>query len=72
MKFKFTGINNPRTKDGGFTDIACDCCGCKASAYLNLEIDMVACIICKGCLLKGVDIINDTILQDSIEKRRLK
>jgi hypothetical protein len=72
MELKFLGINNARTEDGGFTDLTCDRCGCKASAYLRINFITMSYVLCKGCLLEGVDVIDNTILQDSIEKGRLK
>jgi len=69
MKTEFESISNPRTPEGGFKypDLKCHSCGCLTSAYLLLgveyEIDMTeSVVLCKGCLDKGIHMINKTIL----------
>ena len=64
---------NARTPDLGFeTDKRCGLCGCVSSAYLEIIISAEPCslyrdtdIICKGCLLMGVDIIDKGILEQT-------
>ncbi len=64
----FMPINDPRTKDGGFGDYVCHRCGVKSTAYIKIQNT----VLCKGCLLDGVDVIDRTMLQDCIRKGELK
>jgi hypothetical protein len=68
MKFKV--INCPRNKDGGFGLQRCDRCKGKSTAYVEIEFKEKAfkVVLCKGCLLEGVDHINTTMLNDCINK----
>ena len=71
MEFmEFTEINNPRKEDGDFGDHSCNKCNGKSPAYLKIDFNYVNLSIklCKGCLLEGVDIIDETILLDCIRK----
>lgn len=64
MKIEFEGINNPRKEDGGFGEYRCSR-GCPPTgAYLKLKMWKKNIILCKGCLLEGIDLINKTILND--------
>jgi hypothetical protein len=67
-------LNNPRTEDGDFGPWRCDACGSSSPAFVVLSIRNEDMIICKGCLLDGIEIINQTILKDAVEKgkRRLE
>lgn len=72
-------INNPRKPNGDFGDVSCDVCGIYSSAYVALSTSVVhrayevhKTVVCKGCLLDWVDLINKTILQDVVEKGRRK
>lgn len=60
-------INNPRKENGDFGPIKCQVCENYSSAYVELK-DNTYTIVCKGCLLNWVDLINKTILNDCIEK----
>jgi hypothetical protein len=68
---------NARTADLGFaTDERCGRCGCISSAYLEIVIaadDPCALfankeVICKGCLLNGVDVIDKGLLDQAKKK----
>lgn len=67
---------NARTPNLGFaTDKKCGRCGCVSSAYLEIIIAAEPCsllrdkdIICKGCLLRGVDIIDKGMLEQTKKK----
>ena len=67
---KFNSINNPRTEDGGFGKQRCDRCSGVSTAYLEIEFTYPdhSVVLCKGCLLEGVEIINKTMLDDCIRK----
>ena len=60
---------NARTPDLGFeTDRKCGLCGCVSSAYLEITVATQFRnkeVICKGCLLLGVGIINEGILEQT-------
>jgi len=69
---KFLVVNNPRERNGDFGPRQCSGCKNYSSAYICLGKsgdDLF--LLCKGCLLDAVDIINKTILQDCIEKGKL-
>ena len=73
----FVPINNPRTVDGGWEDGTYGCHNCQkiTSAYIGIEFSFcgmhLAMIkLCKGCLIKGEDLINGLILDQS--KTRVK
>lgn len=63
-------INNPRTPEGGWKDeTGCDVCGKISSAYVGIqEKSSMVTVICKQCLLNGVNTINKNIL-DQTKKR---
>ena len=72
-------INNPRKPNGDFGDIKCGYCDSYVSAYIELISfnsnkmqDSSLIILCKSCLLDWVDQINETTLQDAIDKGRLR
>jgi len=67
---KFKAINCPRTEDGGFGPQRCSNCDGRSTAYLEIEFEEEAfsVVLCKGCLLNGVEIINNTMLEDCIRK----
>ena len=71
---KFKAINDPRTKNGEFGKQRCHRCGCKSTAYLKIEFKdhRLSVVLCKGCLLEGVEIINNTMLEDCIKKGKNK
>lgn len=62
MKKEWLTIKNPRKKNGDLGDLKCDYCGCQTGAYLLMDCFNQSPMICKGCLLDGVDEINKTIL----------
>ena len=65
---KFEGINNPRKEDGDFGDYRCSR-GCPPTgAYVKLGERWNDILLCKGCLLEGIDLINKTILNDAVTK----
>lgn len=75
---KVTGINNPRKSNGDLGDIVCGLCYNSSSALLALETtvfhrphEVHKTIICKGCLLDWVELINKTMLDDIVRKGRL-
>jgi len=70
---KFNAINCPRTEDGGFGPQRCDNCDGKSTAYLEIEFEEkdFSVVLCKGCLLNGVEIINNTMLKDCIRKGKV-
>lgn len=66
---KFLVTNNPRKKNGDFGPKQCSGCKNYSSAYILLgKSGNTEFLLCKGCLLDAVDIIDKTILQDCIEK----
>lgn len=65
-------VNNPRTEDGDFGPWRCDACGASNPAFVRMIIKNENLLICKGCLEKGIKIINKTILEDAVHKGRLK
>lgn len=72
-----TPINNPRKPNGDFGDVSCDVCGCYTSAYVDLRTsiphrlyEIHSTVVCKGCLLEWIALIDHTILNDVVEKGR--
>jgi len=72
-------INNPRKKNGDFGDVSCDVCGTFSGALVALSTvmlhrpyEMHRTVVCKGCLLKWVTLINKTMLKDAVDKGRSK
>jgi len=67
---KLIGINNPRTREGGWEDIlGCAFCGAVSSAYAGIDIeDIILLKICKGCLCEAEKII-DRLLLDQCKHR---
>ena len=70
-------INNPRKPDGNFGDVCCDVCRNYSSAYVELNTSVYhrayethRTVLCKGCLLDWVGLIDKTILNDVVEKGR--
>jgi hypothetical protein len=73
---------NTRTADLGFaTNKRCEKCGCVTSAYLEVTMSepspffispspflVSRGVICKGCLLNGVNIIDKGILEQAKKK----
>lgn len=66
--FKMWPISNPRTPDGKWKDMGgCDICGNISSAYLGVqEKGNMAIVVCKGCLLKGAGLIDETVLKQCL------
>jgi len=69
---EFSPIKNSRTADGKWVDMkGCHRCGKISSAYVQLDIyqnhSLIATNIklCKGCLCKGEEIIDKTILSQT-------
>lgn len=65
-------VKNPRKENGDLGDIGCDVCGAHTGAYVKLIHLNNFVTVCKGCLLDWVAVIDKTILQDVVEKGRLK
>ena len=67
---KFNSINCPRTENGGFGPVRCENCDGRSTAYLEIEFEEqnFKVVLCKGCLLNGVEIINNTMLEDCVRK----
>ncbi len=67
---KLIGINNPRTKEGGWEDeLGCPFCGSVSSAYAGIVVeDVIELRICKGCLTEGEKKI-DRLLLDQTKHR---
>jgi len=61
-------INNPRKSNGDFGDFCCEVCGNYTGAYIVFKETN----ICQSCLLRWVDSIRNTILQDAVDKGRLR
>ncbi len=67
---KLIGINNPRTKEGGWEDESgCDFCDSVSSAYAGIVIKILHTVItfkiCKGCLCDGEKKIDRLILDQT-------
>jgi len=70
---KFLVVNNPRESNGDFGPRQCSGCKNYSSAYIFLgRSGSTDFLLCKGCLLDAVDIIDATILQDCIEKGKIR
>lgn len=72
-KICFREISNPRKGDGWqCNDIKCDKCGTITNAYVSIIITadywkiLHSIVLCKGCLLKGVDLIDETVIRQCI------
>ena len=71
--FKVKTISNPKTEDGKEGWRSCDVCKKKREAYLgieypipmNSEMPPVKIIICKSCLIKGIKLIDEAILNQA-------
>lgn len=61
--WSWTVIKNPRKPNGDLGDVICDFCEVSTGAYLVLP--NYGGLICKSCLLKGIDFINKIILTDN-------
>jgi len=64
----FIGVNNPRQENGDFGPETCSKCGESSTAYVFIGVWANPFVLCKGCLLEAVDIIDRTILDDCINK----
>jgi hypothetical protein len=64
---RFEAINNPRKDNGDFGDASCHICKTYSGAYIKINDS----IICKGCLLAFVDVIDKTILNYTVRKGKL-
>ena len=76
-KIPFKIVHNPRKENNDLGDIACERCGEKSSAYLStfdhssLTGRLCGLIICKRCLLEGIDMINKAILSTVVKKKKI-
>jgi len=62
MNIEFKGISNPRI-GYDFGPVKCDKCRCDSNAFLEIKIaPKIKIVLCKGCLVKGEDVINKTVL----------
>ena len=71
MKIEFNGINNSRLYNGDFGFNWCDRCGSQQSALVMVERLNDTFRLCKTCLLEAVNIVDETILKDVVDKGRL-
>lgn len=76
---KMEMISNPRKENGDFGDTCCDLCGNYTGAYVALNTtvfhrpyEIHRTVVCKGCLLDWVELINETILQIAVKRGRQK
>jgi hypothetical protein len=67
-KIDFIPKNNPRLENGDLGFDWCDRCGNINPAYIVIHTKADTFRLCKGCLLEGISIIDQTILKDAIEK----
>ena len=68
MQIEFEGINNPRAEDCGFGNHRCSR-GCPPTgAYVKLKMSRKNIILCKRCLLEGIALIDQNILNDAVVK----
>jgi hypothetical protein len=74
---KIEAISNPRKSNGDFGDHSCDLCGNFSGAYVSLSTavyhrphELHRTVVCKGCLLQWISLIDKTILNDAVEKGR--
>ena len=65
-------ISNPRKPDGDFGDTSCDLCSNYSGAYVKLIHINSAVVVCKGCILSWIDLINNTVLDHAVESGRLR
>lgn len=72
FEIEFSDVSNPRHGNGWKYDLKCSKCGVVSNAYIKVGLVYNKCLIvhplilCKGCLLKGVDLINETIIKQCI------
>jgi hypothetical protein len=79
LKMLYTELKpSPRIPNGGFGPEECTICSCHSGAYINFyEIKVQGttttkldkALVCKGCLLGLVDIIDKNILEQSRTRR---
>lgn len=68
MKIEFEELSNPREEDCDFGKYRCSR-GCSPTgAYVKLKMWRKNIILCKGCLLEGIALIDKSILNDAIVK----
>ena len=60
-------ISNKRTANGDkfTTDIVCEVCNKPTIAYLSMVISLDELNICKGCLNKGIKLVDEQIMEDT-------
>lgn len=61
-----TGVDilpNPRQENGGFGEFRCEMCGISSGALITLSDTTDHTTVCKGCLLKWVDKIDISLLE---------
>lgn len=72
MEVEIKALSNPRTPEGGWKDMRpCPCCGSISSAYVLINVYKDNCLVfknirlCKGCLIKGENLIDKAILDQT-------
>lgn len=63
LNIKYSPRLENRTENGGFGPSRCSKCGVKVTCYLELQINDVTILLCKGCLYEGIKMINNTIFE---------
>lgn len=72
LQIDFKEVSNPREGDGWkYKILKCSKCGVVTNGYIKVTISNECVIVhpfflCKGCLLKGVDLIDETVLKQSL------
>jgi hypothetical protein len=61
-------INNPREENGDFGPWRCGKCGSNNPAFVRMVVKAEFILLCKQCLQDGIDLIDQTILKDAVEK----
>lgn len=61
-------FHNPRKEKGALGDYICDRCGSVSSVYLDIYINGHPASVCKGCLTKGINMINKAIIETAKRK----
>lgn len=74
LEIRMEAVSNPRKNAGWESDLHCAKCGTITNAFVSVEIIYNKCLIvhpfllCKSCLFKGVDIIDQTVMRQCISK----
>ena len=63
MSIEFKTRLEPRTMDGGFGPSKCAKCGAKTTCYLEFHLYTTYVLLCGGCLYRGIELINETMVK---------